>query len=66
MFEEAQLYAPVTREDGEVTVHLAADHPGFADAEYRARRNAIAEAALDWTPGLPLPEIAYTAEEHRV
>ncbi len=66
MFEEAQLYAPVTREDGEVTVHLAADHPGVADPEYRARRNAIAEAALDWTPGQPLPEIAYTDEEHRV
>jgi phenylalanine-4-hydroxylase len=66
MFEEAQLYAPVTRQDGEVTVHLASDHPGVADAAYRARRNAIAEAALDWQPGDPLPEIAYTDEEHHV
>ena len=66
MFEEAQLYAPVTRHDGEVTVHLSADHPGVADPEYRARRNAIAEAALDWTPDRPLPAIAYTEDEHRV
>ena len=66
MFEEGQLYAPVTREDGEVTVHLSADHPGVADPEYRARRNAIAEAALDWRPGDPLPQIAYTDDEQRV
>jgi phenylalanine-4-hydroxylase len=66
MFEEGQLYAPVTRQDGEVTVHLAADHPGVADPEYRARRNAIAEAALDWRPGDPLPQIDYTPEEHQV
>jgi phenylalanine-4-hydroxylase len=66
MFEEGQLYAPVTRQDGEVTVHLSADHPGVADPEYRARRNAIAEAALDWRAGEPLPLIDYTDEEHEV
>ena len=66
MFEEGQLYAPVTREGDDVTVHLAADHPGVADPEYRERRNAIAAAALDWNPGDPLPLIAYTDEEHRV
>jgi phenylalanine-4-hydroxylase len=66
MFEEDQLYAPVTREGDEVTVHLAADHPGVADPEYRARRNAIAAAALDWKPGYPLPVIDYTEDEHRV
>ena len=32
MFEEAQLYSPVsTGEDGSVTVHLAHDHPGAND-----------------------------------
>ena len=66
MFEEAQLYAPVTRDGDEVTVHLAAYHPGVADAAYRERRNAIAAAALDWSPGQPLPTIDYTDEEHRV
>ena len=48
MFEEAQLYAPVTRSGDDVTVHLAADHPGAVDPEYRARRNALAALAMDW------------------
>jgi len=66
MFEEGQLYAPVTRKGDEVTVHLASDHPGVADPEYRERRNAIAAAALDWHLGDPLPVIEYTEDEHRV
>ena len=67
MFEEAQLYAPVTTgEDGSVTVHLAEDHPGFADEGYRARRNHIASLALDWTPGIPIPHVDYTDEEQEV
>jgi len=66
MFEEGQLYAPVTVGDDGVTVHLADDHPGFSDPTYRERRNAIASAALDWQPGEPAPTIAYTAEEHAV
>lgn len=66
MFEEGQLYAPVTRKGDEVTVHLASDHPGVADPEYRERRNAIAAAALDWHLGDPLPLIEYTEDEHRV
>lgn len=67
MFEEAQLYSPVTTSaDGAVTVHLAADHPGVADPAYRERRNAIAAAALAWTPGQPLPRIDYTEAEQEV
>jgi phenylalanine-4-hydroxylase len=67
MFEEAQLYSPVTRsDDGEVTVHLGEDHPGVNDAAYRERRNEIAAAALAWEPGRPLPRIDYTDEEQEV
>ena len=51
MFEEAQLYAPVTRSGDDVTVHLGDDHPGAVDPEYRARRNALAALAMDWQPG---------------
>ena len=43
MFEEAQLYAPVTEGPDGVQVHLADDHPGANDPEYRKRRDYIAE-----------------------
>lgn len=67
MFEEAQLYSPVTQdEDGSVVVHLGRDHPGFHDEAYRARRNAIAAAAVAWRPGEPVPPIAYTAGEDEI
>jgi phenylalanine-4-hydroxylase len=67
MFEEAQLYSPVTSaDDGTVTVHLADDHPGKTDPEYQQRRNEIAAAALDWNPGEPLPRIAYNEAEEEV
>jgi phenylalanine-4-hydroxylase len=67
MFEEAQLYSPVTRDDdGGVTVHLAHDHPGANDPVYRARRNEIAARALAWSPGEPSPKVDYTAEEQEV
>ena len=47
MYEEAQLYSPVTTDErGGVTVHLAHDHPGANDPVYRDRRNEIAAAAL--------------------
>ncbi|HLT60019.1 MAG TPA: phenylalanine 4-monooxygenase, partial [Microlunatus sp.] len=67
MFEEAQLYSPVTTgEDGTVTVHLSADHPGRDDPAYRERRNAIAAQALTWTPGNPPPVIDYAEAEQEV
>jgi len=67
MFTEGQLYSPVTQgEDGTVEVHLADNHPGVADAAYRARRGQIAAAALAWRPGTPLPRIDYTEAEHDI
>jgi len=67
MFEEAQLYSPVTRrQDGTVEVHLGQDHPGFNDQHYRERRNAIAAAAMAWRVGRPVPHIAYTDAEHAI
>jgi phenylalanine-4-hydroxylase len=67
VFEEAQLYAPVTRtDDGSVTVHLGEDHPGATDVDYRRRRNAIAELALDWQQGQPVPRVQYLPAEHEV
>jgi phenylalanine-4-hydroxylase len=70
MFEEGRLYAPVTTDDdGSVTVHLADNHPGVADPDYRRRRNEIASAALRWESGpsgAPVPRIAYTEEEQGV
>lgn len=65
--KKAPLYAPV-REDtsGGVSVELSADHPGFKDAAYRERRNAIAAVALRHQPGNPIPEVEYTDREHGV
>lgn len=67
MFEEGQYFAPVKKDEhGAVTVELSRDHPGFADPVYRARRNAIAQLAVDHRPGDPIPEAEYTEEEHAV
>jgi phenylalanine-4-hydroxylase len=67
MFEEAQLYSPVTHEgDGEVTVHLSHDHPGANDPEYQRRRNEIAALALAWEPGEPAPAVEYSDAEQEV
>jgi phenylalanine-4-hydroxylase len=67
MYEEGQLYSPVTQSDtGDVTVHLADDHPGANDPVYRARRNEIAAAALAWQPGQPAPAVEYTDAEQEV
>jgi phenylalanine-4-hydroxylase len=67
MFEEAQLYSPVTTDDdGAVTVHLGQEHPGVNDPRYRARRNEIAARALAWSPGRPVPHVDYTEVENEV
>jgi phenylalanine-4-hydroxylase len=66
MFEEGQLYSPVTAEDGQVTVHLSSDHPGADDPDYQARRNEIAALALAWRPGEPAPDVRYSEAEQEV
>lgn len=52
------------REDGTIEVHLAPNHPGANDPEYRARRGSIASAAIGWQAGDPLPDIDYSDREH--
>jgi len=47
-------------------VNLDPDHPGFRDPEYRARRNAIAEIAMNYEPGDEIPSAPYTELEHVV
>ena len=67
MFEEGQLYSPVSEnEDGTVTVHLAPNHPGVNDPEYLRRRGEIAKAAMLWEPGTPAPTIDYSDSEQEV
>lgn len=52
--------------DRNTIVRLDPDHPGFRDPEYRARRNRIAQIALRYQPGTPVPDAPYTEEEHKV
>jgi phenylalanine-4-hydroxylase len=52
------------RLDRNSLVQLDPDHPGFRDHEYRARRNAIAQIALSYKPGSPIPTAPYTDLEH--
>jgi phenylalanine-4-hydroxylase len=52
--------------DRNTIVQLDPDHPGFRDAEYRARRNQIARLALEYQPGTSIPDAPYTQEEHQV
>jgi len=66
MFEEGQLYAPVTEDEQGVTVHLTDDHPGAHDPVYRRRREEIAAPALRWSPGDPVPSVDYTEEENEI
>ena len=44
-------------------VELDADHPGFRDPTYRARRDAVARHALEHEPGTPATLLRYTGRE---
>lgn len=52
--------------DRRTMVPLDPDHPGFRDPEYRTRRNHIAEIAMSYQPGQPIPDAPYTEAEHQV
>ena len=54
------------RADRNTIVQLDPDHPGFRDADYRRRRNQIAQIALKYHPRDPIPDAPYTTEEHQV
>jgi len=63
----ANLYSPVRKSaDGSVRVELSRAHPGFADPEYRARRDAIASLSIGYAAGDPIPVVEYTDVEHEV
>lgn len=53
-------------EERRALVKLDPDHPGFRDHAYRARRNEIAEIALRYEPGSPIPAAPYTEEEQQL
>ena len=56
----------VLLDHGNPLVQLEADHPGFRDPAYRARRNAIAQIAMTYKPGSPIAVAPYTEQEHGV
>src|SRR5271165_1880374 len=58
--------APEPHTGEEDLVQLDQNHPGFRDPVYRQRRNAIAQRALRWHVGDPMPEVDYSTVEHSV
>lgn len=56
--------APASTDDHLVV--LDANHPGFRDRRYRRRRDLLAQRALAWRPGQPVPRAPYTRAEHAV
>jgi phenylalanine-4-hydroxylase len=62
----ASGYSPVVASGGSLRVELDEDHPGFADPEYRERRDQIASISASHRPGSPIPRVDYTDVEHEV
>src|SRR5215471_13524795 len=65
----ARSNLPARSEESATTpslVVLDRDHPGFRDPAYRRRRNQIAEIAIAYRTGDPLPRVEYSEEEHGV
>src|SRR5579875_1726896 len=62
----ASGYSPVVESGAGVTVELDSEHPGFADPEYRRRRDEIASLSASHRPGDPIPVVDYTEIEHDV
>jgi phenylalanine-4-hydroxylase len=60
----AEAAAP--KAGAEDIVQLDQNHPGFRDPDYRARRNHIAQQALRWKSGDPVPDVQYTDTEQSV
>ena len=50
--------------DRKAVVELDPDHPGFRDEGYRQRRNAIAQIALEYQLGEPIPDAPYSDGEN--
>lgn len=62
----ASGYSPVTTVGDGVHVELDGGHPGFADPQYRRRRDEIASISAAHRPGEPVPTVQYTETEHEV
>lgn len=54
----------IKRQTLEAGGELQSDHPGFHDKEYRDRRKMIAEIAMNYKHGEPIPKIKYSNSEN--